>query len=531
MLDVPVLLAAVSPDSPCGDDLEYDAAFLELERIAQGQPERQMGDAVLPAEPPEWPRVRALASELFGRSKDLRVANLLLQSNVALDGLDGLADGLLLVRELLGQYWDGVYPLLDADDDNDPTFRINALTGLVAEPLLQLVWAIPLVRSRAFGPVNLRAALNAAGLQRFASETLSPEQIAGAFADADADALAATRRALEGAQEHALAIESGVAERVGSAQGLDLGPLRQLLRQALQVFDLYGPQGAGEPLAPGAEAALRARVANAWPALRKQGLAPGAAQERLRFVASIEECVGDADFIQESAPERLDLKLDLHARISAAARPDVLIGSSTSGLLPSEFYAEASHPERCLVGHPFNPVYLLPLVEVVGGERTAAEAVRAAMRVYESLGMRPLHVRKEVPGFIADRLLEALWREALHLVNDGVATTGEIDDAIRFGAGLRWSFMGTFLTYTLAGGNAGMRHFMAQFGPALQLPWTYLPAPELTEALIDRVVEGTAEQQGARSIAELERYRDDCLLAVLGAIRETKARHGFAFAE
>lgn len=195
VLDVPVLLAAVSPDSPCGDDLEYDAAFLELERIAQGQPERQMGDAVLPAEPPEWPRVRALASELFGRSKDLRVANLLLQSNVALDGLDGLADGLLLVRELLGQYWDGVYPLLDADDDNDPTFRINALTGLVAEPLLQLVWAIPLVRSRAFGPVNLRAALNAAGLQRFASETLSPEQIAGAFADADADALAATRRA------------------------------------------------------------------------------------------------------------------------------------------------------------------------------------------------------------------------------------------------------------------------------------------------------------------------------------------------
>ena len=126
-------------------------------------------------------------------------------------------------------------------------------------------------------------------------------------------------------------------------------------------------------------------------------------------------------------------------------------------------------------------------MEVVGGERTAAEAVRAAMRVYESLGMRPLHVRKEVPGFIADRLLEALWREALHLVNDGVATTGEIDDAIRFGAGLRWSFMGTFLTYTLAGGNAGMRHFMAQFGPALQLPWTYLPAPELTEALIDRV--------------------------------------------
>ncbi len=281
--------------------------------------------------------------------------------------------------------------------------------------------------------------------------------------------------------------------------------------------------------APGAEAALRTRIANAWPALEKQGLAPGASMQRLRFFADLDACVRDADFIQESAPERLDLKLDLHARISVAARPDVIIGSSTSGLLPSEFYAEARHPERCVVGHPFNPVYLLPLVEVVGGERTAPEAVQAAISIYSALGMRPLHVRKEVPGFIADRLLEALWREALHLVNDGVATTGEIDDAIRFGAGLRWSFMGTFLTYTLAGGDAGMRHFMAQFGPALKLPWTYLQAPELTEQMIDDVVAGTAVQQGQRSLAELERYRDDCLLSVLGAIRETKARHGFAF--
>ncbi|WP_324710925.1 L-carnitine dehydrogenase [Pseudomonas citronellolis] len=283
--------------------------------------------------------------------------------------------------------------------------------------------------------------------------------------------------------------------------------------------------------APGAEAALRQRVANAWPALQKAGLVPGASQERLKFVDTIEECVRDADFIQESAPERLDLKCELHARISAAAKPDALIGSSTSGLLPSEFYADATHPGRCVVGHPFNPVYLLPLVEVVGGEKTDPAAIQAAIAVYRSLGMRPLHVRKEVPGFIADRLLEALWREALHLVNDGVASTGEIDDAIRFGAGLRWSFMGTFLTYTLAGGNAGMRHFMAQFGPALQLPWTYLPAPELTESLIDKVVEGTSEQQGNRSIAELERYRDDCLLAVLGAIKDTKARHGFAFVD
>ena len=278
--------------------------------------------------------------------------------------------------------------------------------------------------------------------------------------------------------------------------------------------------------APNAEANLRQRVANAWPALEKQGLAPGASPTRLRVVDSIEACVADADFIQESAPERLELKLELHAAISAAAKPGAIIASSTSGLLPSDFYASALHPERCVVGHPFNPVYLLPLVEVVGGQHTAPEAIEAAQSIYCSLGMRPLHVRKEVPGFIADRLLEALWREALHLVNDGVATTGEIDDAIRFGAGLRWSFMGTFLTYTLAGGNAGMRHFMQQFGPALQLPWTYLPAPPLTERLIDDVVDGTSAQLGEHSIAALERYRDDALLGVLAAVAQAKHQHG-----
>lgn len=153
------------------------------------------------------------------------------------------------------------------------------------------------------------------------------------------------------------------------------------------------------------------------------------------------------------------------------------------------------------------------------------------MVVYRKLGMKPLHVRKEVPGFIADRLLEAMWRESLHLVNDGIATTGEIDDAIRYGAGIRWSFMGSFLIYTLAGGDAGMRHFMAQFGPALKLPWTHLQAPELTDGLIDAVVEGTTEQLGKHSIADLERYRDDCLMAVQEAIRQTKRKHGIALDE
>lgn len=310
------------------------------------------------------------------------------------------------------------------------------------------------------------------------------------------------------------AIGSGV---IGS------GWVARALANGLDVI-AWGP-------APGAEEQLRKRVANAWPALEKQGLKAGASPSRLRFVATVEECVATADFIQESAPERLDLKIELHAKISAAARANVLIGSSTSGLLPSEFYAQAQHPERCVVGHPFNPVYLLPLVEVVGGVKTSPDAVAAAMQVYRDLGMKPLHVRKEIPGFIADRLLEAMWRESLHLVNDGIATTGEIDDAIRYGAGIRWSFMGSFLIYTLAGGDAGMRHFMAQFGPALKLPWTKLEAPELTDALIDGVVAGTTEQLGKHSIADLERYRDDCLLAVQAAVRATKIKHGIALDE
>ena len=278
--------------------------------------------------------------------------------------------------------------------------------------------------------------------------------------------------------------------------------------------------------APGAKEQLSARVAKAWPVLEKRGVVPGASLSRLRFADSLEDCVKNADFVQESAPERLDLKLSLHEQITQFARPDVLIGSSTSGLLPSEFYAKAQHPERCVVGHPFNPVYLLPLVEVVGGEKTSPNAIAAAIGIYQAMGMHPLHVRKEIPGFIADRLLEAMWREALHLVNEGVATTGEIDDAIRFGAGMRWSFMGSFLIYTLAGGDAGMRHFMAQFGPALKLPWTKLEAPELTDQLIDDVVAGTRVQLGQHSIADLERYRDDCLIAVQDAIAATKRKHG-----
>jgi len=280
--------------------------------------------------------------------------------------------------------------------------------------------------------------------------------------------------------------------------------------------------------APGAEERLEADIENAWPALTRVGLAEGASLSRLRFVADLAEAVGDADFIQESAPENEDLKRALMARIDAASRPDVIIGSSSSGLLPSRFQADCDHPERVVVGHPFNPVYLLPLVEVLGGEKTAPQAIERAAAFYKSIGMRPLKVRTEIPGYIADRLQEALWRELLHLVADGVATTAEIDDAIRFGPGLRWAFMGTSLIYHLAGGDQGMRHMLAQFGPALKLPWTKLEAPELTEQLIDRMADGTMEQAAGRSIKELERYRDDALISIQETVRQVKVRHGMA---
>lgn len=266
---------------------------------------------------------------------------------------------------------------------------------------------------------------------------------------------------------------------------------------------------------PEGEARLRATVANAWPALERLGLSPGADQKRLRYARTVAEAVRDADFVQESAPENEDLKTDLMAEIDGAARPDVVIASSTSGLLPSRFQRKARHAERILVGHPFNPVYLLPLVEVVGGASTAEDAKDWAVAFYAAIGKRPLKCRKEVPGFISDRLQEALWREALHLVNDGIGTTEEVDDAIRYGPGLRWAFMGSFLTYHLAGGDAGMAHFIEQFGPALDLPWTNHRGPAMSRELADKLVSGTRAQSAGQSVKELERKRDDVLLGIM----------------
>jgi carnitine 3-dehydrogenase len=272
--------------------------------------------------------------------------------------------------------------------------------------------------------------------------------------------------------------------------------------------------------APGAEARLRAAIARAAPALENAGHPLSERPESLRFVHTLAEAVKDADFVQENAPEREDLKQSLIAEIDAHARPDVIIATSTSGLLPSRLQERARRPERVVVGHPFNPVYLLPLVEVVGGKATSLESIEHASRFYRSIGMRPLHVRTEIEGFVADRLMEALWREALWMVKDGVATTEEIDAAVIYGCGLRWSLMGTFLTFHLAGGEGGMRHMLHQFGPALKLPWTKLEAPELTEELIDRVADGCEEQAAGRSIGQLEHRRDEFLVKLLSLVKE-----------
>jgi len=277
---------------------------------------------------------------------------------------------------------------------------------------------------------------------------------------------------------------------------------------------------------PDAEAKLRATVANAWPALVRVGLKPGASQSRLSFAADPESAVKGADFIQESASENEDLKRRLHARIDAAAPPGVIIASSSSGLMPTRFQADCKHPDRVLVGHPFNPAYLLPLVEVLGGKKTSVAAIEGAVSFYRQIGMRSLWVKVEVPAFIADRLQHALWREALHLITDGVCSTSDIDDAIRFGPGLRWSFLGTCLIFHLAGGEGGMTHFMRQFGPLLHLPWTKLKGPKVTPELVKRLIDGTREQAAGKSIKELERFRDDCLIEVEKAIAKVRARHG-----
>jgi carnitine 3-dehydrogenase len=271
---------------------------------------------------------------------------------------------------------------------------------------------------------------------------------------------------------------------------------------------------------PAMEEWIRGAVRNAADALARLTCAPLPRPGTLSFTTDLAAMARQADFIQENIPEQLALKQRVLAEVSRHAPAEVVIASSTSGLIPTDLQRDMHAPERLLVGHPFNPVYLLPLVELVGGKATSTAVLEAAQRFYSYIGMHPLHVRREVPGHLTDRLQEALWREILHLVNDGVASTGELDDSIIYGPGLRWAGMGTNLIYHLAGGESGMRHMLEQFGPCLKWPWTKLEAPELTDRLIDRMVEGTHAEAAGRSIRELERLRDDYLVAIQQVLRQ-----------
>ncbi|RRV21850.1 type VI secretion system protein TssA [Pseudomonas sp. o96-267] len=272
-METSLLLAAVSDTSPCGEDLEYDSDFLQLERDALGRPERSMGDAIQAAEPPEWRQLEQACHGLLQRSKDLRITHYLLQSRLALRGVEGLADSLELILELLSRYWPEIHPQLDADDDNDPTVRINTLSGLTCETNLGLLRNAVLVRSRVFGNITMRAALNAAGLHPASSESLSVEELGGALQDADSESLQLTRDALGRALQSLDAIERLVSEQVGSAQGVELSALQQPLKLALQVLG-DSPAGANvgnHPADTSAPAEASMQPASAHAAMRISG--------------------------------------------------------------------------------------------------------------------------------------------------------------------------------------------------------------------------------------------------------------------
>jgi carnitine 3-dehydrogenase len=272
-----------------------------------------------------------------------------------------------------------------------------------------------------------------------------------------------------------------------------------------------------DPDGPRKMDAVIAAARRSLPGLSDVALPP---EGQLIWCESMAEAVQGADWIQESVPERLELKRKVYQTLQAACGPDAIIASSTSGFKPSDLQGCATRPEQIIVAHPFNPVYLLPAVELVASPANDAALVDRAAEILTQIGMYPLRVRAEIDAHIADRLLESVWREALWMVRDGQATTEEIDDAIRYGFGLRWAQMGLFETYRIAGGEAGMRHFVAQFGPALAWPWSKLTdVPDMDEALIDRITQQSDAQSGHHDIRTLERIRDDNLVTILRGLK------------
>ncbi|MGV1793069.1 3-hydroxyacyl-CoA dehydrogenase NAD-binding domain-containing protein [Rhizobium sp. A37_96] len=273
-------------------------------------------------------------------------------------------------------------------------------------------------------------------------------------------------------------------------------------------------------IAPDAEKRLRDFVEAAWPALEQSGLAPGAVPSKLQFTAVLDDAVAGADFIQENGPERIEFKKELYHHLDEILPADVVIASSSSGLTASTIQSACErHPERCVIGHPFNPPHLIPLVEIVGGAATSEETIARATAFYRGLGKRTIRLRKEVPGHVANRLQAALYREIVYLISQDVVSVADADAAVSWGPGLRWGIMGPSLLYHLGGGHGGIEHFFEQFTGPMTAWWGVLGQPELTPEVRAKVIDGVHEMVQARSIGELETYRDDVLAGLLSLRR------------
>jgi 3-hydroxyacyl-CoA dehydrogenase len=282
------------------------------------------------------------------------------------------------------------------------------------------------------------------------------------------------------------------------------------------LFLAQGLDVVATDIAPNAEAALKRFVAAAWPALQRLGLAPGASQSRLSFTADLAAAVKGADLVQENGPERIDFKRKLYGQLDEVLPPEVIIASSSSGLTMSEIQLGCpSHPERCVIGHPFNPPHLIPLVEIVGGAKTSEDTIVRASEFYSAMGKRTVRLNKEVPGHVANRLQAALAREVYYLVGEGVVSVADVDAALCWGPGLRWGIMGQVLLNHLGGGQGGMEHFLQQFTGPLTAWWKVLGAPQLTPELQRKLIDGVHAEIGQRSVDDLAAERDEVLLGLL----------------
>ncbi|MGA2127018.1 MAG: 3-hydroxyacyl-CoA dehydrogenase NAD-binding domain-containing protein [Xanthobacteraceae bacterium] len=288
------------------------------------------------------------------------------------------------------------------------------------------------------------------------------------------------------------------------------------------LFLAKGLQVVATDVAPNAEAALRKFVEKAWPALERLGLSPGASQSNLSFTPAFAQAVANADLVQENGPERIDFKRKLYGELDQMLPPDVIIASSSSGLTMSEIQSgAASHPERCVIAHPFNPPHLIPLVEIVGGAKTSEATIRRAAEFYASIGQRTVRLNKEVPGHVANRLQAALAREVYHLVADGIVSAADVDTALCWGPGLRWGIMGNMMINHLGGGPGGIEHFFQQFTGPMTAWWKVLGSPSLTPEVQKKLIDSVHAEVGSRTIEELEAERDEILLGLI----ELRTRH------